>query len=478
MKTTFLSLVLAAGVGSAGVLLDMRVRACGLPVGNSLEALAQSAVSDDAQVSGMAMARLRAAGPPGLATLVKAHQDAIEKHLAATAAAMSEPEQSRWHRIRRALDTVGRQCDDYASQLYWYTDLNLAKAAAKAQGKPILSLRLLGNLDQEYSCANSRFFRTTLYPNAQVCAFLREHFILHWQSERPVPRITIDFGDGRKIERTITGNSVHYVLDCDGEPVDALPGLYGPKAFLKVLGQAEQAARACSGLDAGKRNGYLRQYHARARAAALKEYSDDLARIGAGQGSLARPEEVLWKGAAPSAQAAGRRAFSKSAIESPLINSLQGRPARGAGWGRTEPDDAMWARIAALHAQDAQLDAAVWSLVLNKSGSAIQASQQAVTKRLVENPFLQTWRNLQRSISEDTVRNEYVLHAQVHDWFSQGIAPNDLAPLNAKVYGELFLMPESDPWLGLAPANVFTGLPHEGLAATAAGECSPTAKGQ
>jgi hypothetical protein len=68
-----------------------------------------------------------------------------------------------------------------------------------------------------------------------------------------------------------------------------------------------------------------------------------------------------------------------------------------------------------------------------------------------------------------------VLHAQVHDWFSQGVAPHELAQLNAKVYGELFLMPESDPWLGLAPANIFTGLPNEGLTAAQSSECSPTA---
>ena len=48
----------------------------------------------------------------------------------------------------------------YTSQLYWYTDLEAAKAQAKRLGKPILSLRLLGKLTDEFSCANSRFFRT------------------------------------------------------------------------------------------------------------------------------------------------------------------------------------------------------------------------------------------------------------------------------------------------------------------------------
>ncbi len=100
-----------------------------------------------------------------------------------------------------------------ACQLYWYTNLEQAKAAAKVSGKPILSLRLLGKLDQDLSCANSRFFRVALYPNAAISKELRDKYILHWQSVRPAPKITIDFGDGRKLERTITGNSIHYILD-------------------------------------------------------------------------------------------------------------------------------------------------------------------------------------------------------------------------------------------------------------------------
>ena len=40
------------------------------------------------------------------------------------------------------------------------------------------------------------------------------------------PKVTIDFGNGKTLERTLTGNSAHLVLDVDGRPVDALPGLF------------------------------------------------------------------------------------------------------------------------------------------------------------------------------------------------------------------------------------------------------------
>src|SRR5439155_4308827 len=114
------------------------------------------------------------------------------------------------------LDRICAQKDAHTSRLYWFTDLGSAIAEAGRTRRPILSLRLLGRLDEELSCANSRFFRKLLYPDPQINQILRRDFVLHWQSLRPVPKVTIDFGDGRRIERTLTGNSVHVVLDARG----------------------------------------------------------------------------------------------------------------------------------------------------------------------------------------------------------------------------------------------------------------------
>src|SRR5215470_13530070 len=114
------------------------------------------------------------------------------------------------------LDRVCAQRDAHTTLLYWFTELPAAVAEARRTQRPILSLRLLGRLDEELSCANSRFFRKLLYPDPQINQVLRNEFVLHWQSVRPVPRVTIDFGDGRRIERTLTGNSAHVVLDMHG----------------------------------------------------------------------------------------------------------------------------------------------------------------------------------------------------------------------------------------------------------------------
>ena len=133
------------------------------------------------------------------------------------------------------LDRLCGQFHAHSTLLYWFTDLDVALAEARRTRRPVLSLRLLGRLDEEMSCANSRFFRRLLYPEARINRLLRERFVLHWQTVRAVPRITIEFGDGRRIQRTITGNSLHLVLDGNGRPIDALPGLVSPDVFYRLL---------------------------------------------------------------------------------------------------------------------------------------------------------------------------------------------------------------------------------------------------
>lgn len=143
-----------------------------------------------------------------------------------------------------ALDTVCAQKDAHTALLYWFTDLQAAIAEAQRTKRPILSLRLLGRLDEELSCANSRFFRKSLYIAPAINQLLRERFILHWESVRPVPKVTIDFGHGKTLVKTLTGNSAHLVLDTTGRPVDALPGLFDAETFAQLLVRAHAIAAA------------------------------------------------------------------------------------------------------------------------------------------------------------------------------------------------------------------------------------------
>lgn len=457
--------------------------------GEPLTALVEKAISTNAIESAAAIAQLRAAGPAGLDAMFQAYGSRVEPLQKPTAESefiraagfspMFQSDSSRvqsltqpdleWQRIRAALDSVGQQRDCYASHLYWYTNLDNAKAAARASGKPILSLRLLGKLSEEYSCANSRFFRTTLYPNADVSRYLREHFILHWQSVRPVPRITIDMGDGRVIERTITGNSIHYILDPDGNPIDALPGLYGAKTFLADLDKAVVAEQQASKLNGTAREVFLRNYHSTRLAEIDREWSADLGKVNATLPASSAP----WERSAfspPDAITAAPRAMTKSAVEKPLLRS-------GAETAfvadRTQLDaatsDALWQKIAALHRGDAALDSDAQRLVQFKQPpTGAQAALITLSKTMVETPMIRMLRNLQSSIAEDTVHNEYQLHSRIYEWMISGAAPTNLDALNSKIYAQLFLTPNSDPWLGLAPADVFSALDGGGLIQTKA----------
>jgi hypothetical protein len=347
-------------------------------------------------------------------------------------------------KVRAALDTLCQQRDCYASKLYWYTDLEQAKEKAKATGKPILSLRLLGKLDQDLSCANSRFFRVALYPNGEISKFLRDHYILHWQSVRPAPKVTIDFGDGRKLERTVTGNSIHYILDSSGRPIDAIPGLYGPKAFLRQLQTNEVAVKEYSKLSPKLGEAFLRKYHSELTSQRLRyrlnslqsQLAADLSKLGIS--SAPRLGISNNSTQPPSATTAGSIAVSKMRVENPLLNR-----------NAQVSDEATWNRIAQLYINDAKLD--------NKSISLIKAkkSPSANPEELV--------RNFEGAMALDTVRNEYMLHRQLHQWFIQGSQTQNVNVLNERVYSQLFLTPNSDPWLGLSPNNSYSAIDNDGI---------------
>src|SRR5690349_11803443 len=92
--------------------------------------------------AGEDVAGLRAEGPA-----------ALDRLLARYGARPGGPEKED---LERTIDAVAAQRYATFSRLYWYTDLAAAEAAARASGRPILSLRMLGRLDEDYSCANSR----------------------------------------------------------------------------------------------------------------------------------------------------------------------------------------------------------------------------------------------------------------------------------------------------------------------------------
>lgn len=81
-----------------------------------------------------------------------------------------------------------------------------------------------------------------LFSNDNIARLVNDGFEPAWQSVRPVPLVTIDFGSGHKATRTLHGNIATYICTPSGYVVDVLPGLYSPDVFLMRLQQLMQVA--------------------------------------------------------------------------------------------------------------------------------------------------------------------------------------------------------------------------------------------
>ncbi|MCC6998949.1 MAG: hypothetical protein IT370_30330 [Deltaproteobacteria bacterium] len=303
--------------------------------------------------------------------------------------------------------------------LTWHSDLSAARADAARRARPILSLRLLGRLDEELSCANSRFFRATLYPAAEVAALLDARFTLHWQPLRPVPVVTIDFGDGRVLTRTLTGNSAHLVLDRHGRSVDVLPGLFDAGSFARLLAAAADLAQDTAALGGPTRAQRLARWHTSRAEAITRAWRADLVRIGLPPATIARtaPEDLAaitpWQRLAADY---AHVALPDPDVRARLTDALRATPP-SAGTRATD---------------------------------AHSAGALAPTKMMVERPLLDVLLPLARTIAEDTLLSQFELHRRAHLHLATSTV-SDPDALTDWVYRDLFQMPPEDPWLGLRP---------------------------
>jgi hypothetical protein len=349
------------------------------------------------------------------------------------------PPAERVH-LQKMLDQVCGQKDCHASRLYWYTDRDQAQQAARRLGRPILSLHLLGRLDDELSCANSRFFRTLLYSDDSIASILRDQYVLHWHSVREVPRVTIELGGGRVIRQTITGNSAHYLLSEDGQPLDVLPGLYSPAAFRTQL---EEWVTLYRGLSRGADADALSRYHSQR----LADTSARALELGIDR----TPYEGM-----PAVWVSQIQAQSKAATEVPTLRQLKRDSGRRTGLILFRQKAVAVEAEASVGSVPRQRDVrrtieerGMGDVQFSESTLRLMRSKQTLTSAVLD--------NLRRTVAADTAYNEYDLHRRVHEWFTRGEVA-DLQSLNERVYDELFLTPSSDPWLGLLPESTFTGI--------------------
>ena len=369
-----------------------------------------------------------------------------------------EPDGPARDRIAAQIDSVAHQKYATVSRLYWHTDLAAAKAVARQYGRPILHLRLLGRLDEDLSCANSRLFRATLYANQDISRFLRESFVLYWSSERPVPRVTIDYGDGRRLDRTTTGNSAHYVLDEDGHVLDVLPGLYAPTAFRRELEGSLALAARVRGEPDHERAKQLVDYHEQHVTAARLDW-ERLA------GTRPGMVQLLAQARGGSQLAAAQRAtVSKMGIE---VKDLRFFATGLTPEVLSEDQIDMWSAAGQMlfgigdhktaTPQPRVLDDASRALVVrlhNRVPREMRATGEQLDAMIAR---------LEQTIVADSALNHLRLRPQIGGEIVRRGGRIDFATLNAWIYAAVFRTPKQDAWLGLLPRDVFTGLPGDGV---------------
>ena len=344
--------------------------------------------------------QLRSLGPTGLIAALKSRE----------AAARGGTTEHQLGLIDQQLDIIAGQQQARTCQLFWYKSLAAAKAQSIELKRPILSLRLLGNLDQDLSCANSRFFRQVLYANPQIANTLRQQFILHWQPVRDVPIATIDFGDGRKLRQPIIGNSVHLVLTKEGRVIDALPGLVTPTEFARWTKSVSQLHSTLISLP----------------KATCKQHVQ------------------LWH----SDRAQRRRRQSDLTIEpNQAVSDLN-------------PIDPRWKNAVKQLSLTANVTAE--NRLQKEAPNAAAAMRLAPLKMAAELPVLRMVESLESRVQHDSFFNLYGLQPKLDDWYTRDMETGDYDKLTHRIYKELFLMPLNDPWLGLSPDDRYIALEHRG----------------
>jgi hypothetical protein len=108
-----------------------------------------------------------------------------------------------------------------------------------------------------------------LFSSTEIAQFINNAFEPAWESVRPVPIVTIDFGNGTKVTRTLNGNIATYVCDAEGKVLDVMAGIYEPATFQERLDQFRLLAQyvAFRGRGRAAPNDLFQNYHVRQGAA-------------------------------------------------------------------------------------------------------------------------------------------------------------------------------------------------------------------
>jgi hypothetical protein len=74
-----------------------------------------------------------------------------------------------------------------------------------------------------------------LFSSTEVADYINANYEPAWESVRAAPLVTIDFGNGQVVKRTLQGNVATYVCAPDRSVYDVLPGIYAPDIYRTQL---------------------------------------------------------------------------------------------------------------------------------------------------------------------------------------------------------------------------------------------------
>jgi hypothetical protein len=335
-------------------------------------------------------------------------------------------------------DKVCGQKDAIASHLFWYTNLDEALDQAKEQKKTVLCLQMLGNLDEDFSCANSRFFRTLLYSNFSVSKILRKKYILCWESVIKVPKITIEYPDGKKQVQTITGNSMHLILNSDGLILDALPGLYGPAYFEKWISNLSDKDYIL----------HLQKNQA-LKIAQLKNpiLINNLKKES--WSNILTDEPYAEPNVPVKALEASQISVAKSFAEVPVYSSVYSVDKN---------------KFKQLPADDPANFTSYkdfgyrWERVSGQTQKLIAAKKNYASAELEK-----TLKNISDNLTKENIRNDVRIHSTILQWLKKNSIASNKKEFVKKVYKELFLTPLNDNKMGLYDRSLFSATTDDGF---------------
>jgi hypothetical protein len=260
--------------------------------------------------------------------------------------------------------------------------------------------------------------------------WLSENFVLSWENVREPAKVTIDFGDGKVLKRTLAGNTAFYLTTSDGAVVDVFPGVYTPQDFKKLVTESLEGVAEAEAIDAIARAEYVKSLHTGAfYQAYLAEANTTMSKMYVESPIL---DAMRLAGPVPPAPRV-ETTTGKAVVEGPILRSLslEGRPV-------PIPD------------QEERLSFKGFASRLVDISKTPMGSDEA-RRRISGNASLSDEQRQGQIVRLDSRTNVRYVRPAVHLMFRDAVKglvrPQDLT---RTVYLDLLHIDVDDPYLGLA----------------------------